>query len=159
MKYDEEKVKPFLIRNYDRLRAIVEDKYQEQMETNFKTDDVAEIAAKVDALRANQTTIGRTDSYSSNTLGIFGNRNRTKSTFDISKDEDLTDKMLGGKKAKRSQSDFNLELAPKFGGAAAKKKKDGLLGGIDEEDEGTEDAGEKGFEGVNPSDGDRAAVA
>ena len=53
MKYDEEKVKPFLIRNYDRLRAIVEDKFQEQMETNFKTDDVAEIAAKVDALRAN----------------------------------------------------------------------------------------------------------
>jgi predicted choloylglycine hydrolase len=51
MVYDEEKVKPFLIRNYDRLRAIVEDKYQEQMETNFATDDVAEIAAKVDQLR------------------------------------------------------------------------------------------------------------
>lgn len=29
VKYDEAKLKPFLIRNYDRLRAIVEDKYQE----------------------------------------------------------------------------------------------------------------------------------
>jgi len=51
MKYDEATIKPFVIRNYDRLRAIVEDKYQEQMEMNFKTEDVAEIAAKVDELR------------------------------------------------------------------------------------------------------------
>lgn len=51
MKYDESTIKPFVIRNYDRLRAIVEDKYQEQMEMNFATEDVNEIAAKVDELR------------------------------------------------------------------------------------------------------------
>jgi hypothetical protein len=58
--------------------------------------------------------------------------------------------MTGGasKKAKRSQSDFNMNLAPKFGAGEAKKKE--LMSGILEEDENaTEDA--EGFEGVNPN--------
>jgi len=98
--------------------------------------------------------VGRSDSYSSlnanNPLGLFGGRNRTKSNFDISTDKpDFINKMGNmdlGKKAggpQRSQSDFNLALAPKFGG----NKKNDLMD-IAEDDERTED-NEIQFEGVD----------
>lgn len=90
MEYDEAKLKPFLIRKYDRLRALVEDKYQDQIKLNFETEEVGDIANKIEELKATQAGLGRHTSFNylnptQNPLSLFDSaatkKNRTRSTF------------------------------------------------------------------------------
>ena len=67
----------------------------------------------------------------------------------------MTGGNFGGNAPKRSQSDFGIAIAPKFGGK--KKQKNALLAVDEDENEGTEDG--EGFVGVAANDSDRKGLA
>jgi len=130
LRVDETHIKPFLIRNYDRLIQQLEDEYQDQLKINFVVDDAEKIAERVEILRETQSAMGRAASYNvdpndpsalllfdRNLRGSVSNMPRTQSQFNPTARALGLDTGFGQgapQTKARAASDFNKELSPNF---------------------------------------------
>lgn len=55
--FDELKLRPFLIRNYDVVTALIEDQYQELLEENFDDHDETKVLERVQLVKRTMSTL------------------------------------------------------------------------------------------------------
>lgn len=55
--FDEQKLRPFFIRNYDVVTALIEDEYQEMLQAKFDDKDESKVLEQVETIKRTMSTL------------------------------------------------------------------------------------------------------